>query len=130
MEDDACRVSSGLLGIATSLIRQKKDPAAEDVQQAISNGLRRGRWHSDKQALQNVLTRLELNEEDTVVYKGSRLAVPPSDQWQRIILAAHHDGERHLSVGNTWKAVSLADDDAFRNDCFSCKVKLVKSLLS
>ena len=47
-----------------------------------------------------ILVRLELIEEDIVLYKETRLAVPPADQWHRIILAAY--GERHSSVRNTW----------------------------
>ena len=62
------RASSGLLGIASSLIKQRKYPLAEDGQQAISNGLCRGRYPSDKQA---VLVRLELIEEETILYIGT-----------------------------------------------------------
>ena len=53
------RASSGILGIASSLMKQRKYPLPEDGQQAVSNGLCRGRYHSDKQA---VLVRLELIE--------------------------------------------------------------------
>ena len=72
-EDDLCQASSGflILGVALSWIRQRKYPSAEDAQQAISNcnGLRQGRYHSDKQALQIALVRLELRKEDTILYK-------------------------------------------------------------
>ena len=49
---------------------------AEDLQCAISDGIHRGKCHSDKQA---VFVRLELIEEDIVLYKETRLAVPPAN---------------------------------------------------
>ena len=62
------RASSSIVGIASSLIKQRKYPLAEDGQQAIFNGLCRGRYHSEKQA---VLVRLELIEEETILYIGT-----------------------------------------------------------
>ena len=84
-EEGFCRVSAGLLALASSILRTKRDPTAADVQQAISQGLPRGGKISHKNALIACLSRLGLSEDERVVYRGTKLAVELAGGWQGIV---------------------------------------------
>ena len=111
MEDDRnCSASVGLLTIAAAVLRGGRDPTVDDVREAFSHGLSRGRWHSNKQAFQAFLRPLEVKDDGPhpgtrIYYKGTDLAIPPAEQWDEIVMNAH--GNRHFSARTTWQEVSL-----------------------
>ena len=70
------------------------DPT-EEVAFAIKGGLRRGKCQRDKWAMQIFLGRLQLDNADVVVYKGTKLHVPAAELWKELVLDVH--GASHLS---------------------------------
>ena len=98
-------VSGRLLATAAEILGRAGDPTEEEVASAIKGGLRRGKCHSDKQALQILLGRLQLDDAGVVVYKGTQLHVPATELWKDLVLKVH--GASHLSPRQTWKEVSV-----------------------
>ena len=60
----------------------------------IKGGLRCGKCQRDKQALQIFLGRLQLDDADVVVYKGSKTSTA-AELWKELVLDKH--GASHLS---------------------------------
>ena len=69
-------VSAHLLATAANIFGWAGDPTEEEVASAIKGGLSCGKCQYDKQALQIVLGRLQLDDADVVVYIGTKLHVP------------------------------------------------------
>ena len=88
-------VSAHLLATVANNFGWAGDPTEEEVASAIKGGLRRGKCQYDKQALQIFFGRLQLDDADVVVYKGTKLHVPAADLWKDLVLDVH--GASHLS---------------------------------
>ena len=88
-------VSAHLLATAANIFGWAGDPTEEEVASAIKSGLRRGICQYNKQALQIFFGRLQLDDADVVVYKGTKLHVPAAELWKDLVLDVH--GASHLS---------------------------------
>ena len=93
-------VSARLLATAANILGIAGDPTEEEVASAIKGRLRRGKCHSDKQALQIFLGRLQLDDAGVVEHKGTKLHVPAAELWKELVLDEH--GTSHLLSRQTW----------------------------
>lgn len=91
---------SSLLAVTASVLKNGGHPSTSDVEEALAQGLRHGRWHSGKQAFQAFSDRLEVKDEN-MFCKGTGLIVPSVELWKEMMCSAH--GERHLSACMTWQ---------------------------
>ena len=89
-------VAACLLASAANILR---------VASAVKGGLRRGKCHSDKQALLIFLRRLQLDDGRVVEHKGTKLHIPATEQWKELVLDVH--GASHFSSPQTWQEVSV-----------------------
>ena len=90
-------VSAHLLATAANIFGWAGDPTEEEVASAIKGGLRHGKCQRERQALQifSSSERLQLDDADVVVYKGTKLHVPAAELWKELVLHMH--GASHLS---------------------------------
>ena len=82
-------VSAHILATAANTLGWAGDPTEEEVASAIKGGLRGGKCQYDKQALQIFLGRLQLDDADVVVDKGTKLHVPAAEMWKAFVLDVH-----------------------------------------
>ena len=88
-------MSAHLLATAANIFGWAGDPTEEEVASAIASRHRPGKCRCDKQALQIFLGRLQLDDGDVVLYKGTNLHVPADELWKDLGLDVH--GVSHLS---------------------------------
>ena len=88
-------VSAHLLATAANIFGWAGDQTEEEVASAIKGGLRHFKFQKDKRALQIFLGRLQRDDADVVVCKGTKLHVPAAELRKELVLDVHEVS--HLS---------------------------------
>ena len=99
-------LSVGHCAHASNILGRAGDVTEEEVASAMKDRLRRGKCHSDMQALKLFLGRLQLDNAGVVAYKGTELQVPAAELRKELVLDVHRAS--HWSCQQTRQEVHVS----------------------